>query len=116
LIGAPVSLPLISGGQIYRADAAVSRHFPYETVCPVRTTRKAARSSSRPDATLRSEKREGDPPMSIKLLSSAVLAGILLSVSAPVVSYAANTPKTKAECEKAKDMKWDDSSSKCVKK
>jgi hypothetical protein len=68
------------------------------------------------DATPRSEKREGDTLMSIKLLSSAILAGLLMSVSAPVVSYAGDAPKTKADCEKAKNMKWDDSSSKCVKK
>ncbi len=54
--------------------------------------------------------------MSIKLLSSAVLAGFLLSVSAPVVSYAGDAPKTKADCEKTKNMKWDDATSKCVKK
>ena len=42
-----------------------------------------------------------------KILSGAVLAGLLLSVSAPIVAVAADAPKTKADCKKAKDMKWD---------
>jgi ABC-type Fe2+-enterobactin transport system substrate-binding protein len=51
-----------------------------------------------------------------KILSGAVLAGLLLAVSAPIAAYAADAPKTKADCEKAKDMKWDDKAGKCVKK
>lgn len=53
--------------------------------------------------------------MSTKLISATVLAGILLAVAAPAPSFAA-APKTKADCEKAKGMKWDDATSKCVKK
>jgi hypothetical protein len=53
--------------------------------------------------------------MYVKIVSSAVLAGLLLA-AAPIVSYAADAPKTKADCEKAKNMKWDDATSKCVKK
>lgn len=35
-----------------------------------------------------------------------VLAGVLVSATAPVV-FAADAPKTQAECEKNKDMMWD---------
>lgn len=54
--------------------------------------------------------------MSMKALGSALLAGLLLSAAAPVATYAADAPKTKADCEKAKDMTWDASASKCVRK
>ncbi len=53
--------------------------------------------------------------MLAKILSTAIVAGLLLAVSAPAV--AADAPKTKADfCEKAKDMKWDDAKKACVKK
>ncbi len=54
-----------------------------------------------------------------KILGGAVIAGLLLSVSAPVVAFAddaAAAPKTKADCKKAKDMKWDKATKACVKK
>ncbi len=52
-----------------------------------------------------------------KILSGAVIAGLLLSVSAPVVAYADDAaPKTKADCKKAKDFKWDKKTKACVKK
>jgi Spy/CpxP family protein refolding chaperone len=47
-----------------------------------------------------------------KILSSAIVAGLLLSVAAPVAMAA--EPKTKAACEKAK-MKWDEATKKCTK-
>jgi hypothetical protein len=50
-----------------------------------------------------------------KILSGAVLAGVLMAAAAPVV-YAADAPATKHDCAKHKDMKWDDATSKCVKK
>ncbi len=50
-----------------------------------------------------------------RMLSVAALAGLLMGALTPV-SYAADTPKTKTECEKHKDMKWDASTMKCVKK
>jgi hypothetical protein len=50
----------------------------------------------------------------MKTLSFAVLAGLLLAVAAP--AFAADPPKTKADCEKVKDMKWDDATKTCVKK
>jgi hypothetical protein len=49
----------------------------------------------------------------------ALLAVVALSLAAvfatPVVAQM-KEPKTKAECQKAKDMKWDDKASKCLKK
>jgi hypothetical protein len=53
--------------------------------------------------------------MSKKFLSTAILAGLLFGLAAPIVQ-AKDAPKTKAECEKMTNMKWDDASSKCVKK
>ena len=52
--------------------------------------------------------------MSAKILSTAIVTGILLAITAPV--FAADAPKTKADCEKTKDMKWDDAKKACVKK
>ena len=49
-----------------------------------------------------------------KVLSTAIVAGLLFAVMAP--AFAADAPKTKAECEKMKDMKWDDATKACVKK
>lgn len=53
--------------------------------------------------------------MSKKIVSTAILAGLLFGLAAPIVQ-AKSAPKTKAECEKITNMKWDDASSKCVKK
>lgn len=50
-----------------------------------------------------------------KIVGSAVMAGLLLAVSAPA-SFAADAPKTKEACEKTKDMKWDEKTKTCVKK
>ena len=52
--------------------------------------------------------------MPAKILSTAIIAGLLLAVSAP--AFAADAPKAKADCEKTKDMKWDDAKKACVKK
>jgi len=52
--------------------------------------------------------------MSARILSTAIIAGLLLAVSAP--AFAADAPKTKADCGKMKDMKWDDATKACVKK
>ena len=49
-----------------------------------------------------------------KILSTAIIAGLLFAVTVP--AFAADAPKTKADCEKAKDMKWDDAKKVCVKK
>jgi hypothetical protein len=53
--------------------------------------------------------------MIAKLLSSAMIAGLLFSVTAPM-AQAADAPKTKAACMKVKDMKWDATAKKCVHK
>jgi ABC-type Fe2+-enterobactin transport system substrate-binding protein len=59
---------------------------------------------------------EGEIQMIAKILSGALLAGYMLAVSAPIVAVAADAPKTKADCKKAKDMKWDKTTKACVKK
>jgi hypothetical protein len=53
-----------------------------------------------------------------KIIGAAALAGFLFTLSAPIVAYAedAAPPKTKAECKKVKDMKWDATTKTCVKK
>lgn len=48
-----------------------------------------------------------------KVLSGAIIAGLLMAVSAPVVSYAADAPKTKAACKKAKGT-WDKKMKTCT--
>ncbi len=53
--------------------------------------------------------------MLAKLLSGALVAGLLVAVAAPITAEAAGLPKTKAACEKVKTMHWDDASGKCVK-
>jgi hypothetical protein len=58
---------------------------------------------------------DGEFHMSKKILSTAILAGLLFGLAAPIVE-AKDAPKTKADCEKMTNMKWDDASSKCVKK
>jgi hypothetical protein len=52
--------------------------------------------------------------MIAKILSAAVFAGFVFSVVP--AAHAADAPKTKADCEKMKDMKWDATAKKCVKK
>jgi hypothetical protein len=54
--------------------------------------------------------------MSKKLMTSAILAAIAISAVAPTIAMAKSAPKTKADCEKVSTMKWDDATSKCVKK
>jgi ABC-type Fe2+-enterobactin transport system substrate-binding protein len=49
-----------------------------------------------------------------KILSTAVVAGLLLALAAPAI--AADAPKTKTECDKLTDMKWDSKTKTCVKK
>jgi hypothetical protein len=52
--------------------------------------------------------------MSAKMVSSAIVAAMLFAFTAP--AFATDAPKTKADCEKIKDMKWDDAKKACVKK
>lgn len=49
-----------------------------------------------------------------KILSTAIVAGLLFGATAP--AFAADPPKTKAECKKLTDMKWDSATKACVKK
>jgi hypothetical protein len=49
-----------------------------------------------------------------KILGAAIVAGLLFAVTAP--AFAADAPKTKAECQKLTDMKWDSKTKTCVKK
>jgi len=51
-----------------------------------------------------------------KILSGAMIAGVLMVVGAPIGAYAADAPKDKASCEKVTGMKWDDATKTCVKK
>jgi ABC-type proline/glycine betaine transport system substrate-binding protein len=46
------------------------------------------------------------------LVSIVVALGLVAGATAP--AFAADAPKTKADCEKAK-MKWDDTAKKCSK-
>ncbi len=46
--------------------------------------------------------------MSARILSTAIIAGLLLAVSAPAFAAEPAVPTTKADCEKMKDMKWDE--------
>jgi hypothetical protein len=55
--------------------------------------------------------------MSAKILSTAIVAGVVLAFTAPAFAEdAPAAPTTKADCEKMKDMKWDDATKACVKK
>jgi hypothetical protein len=49
--------------------------------------------------------------MSTRFLNIAVISGLLLATTVP--AFAADEPKTKADCDKAKG-KWDDKTSKCT--
>ncbi len=49
-----------------------------------------------------------------KVLSAAIVLGLLVANTAP--AFAADAPKTKAECQKLTDMKWDAKTKTCVKK
>jgi ABC-type Fe2+-enterobactin transport system substrate-binding protein len=61
------------------------------------------------------ERNAKERRMISKILSGAVIAGLLMAVSAPVVAYAADdaAPKTKADCKKAKG-KWDKATKTCT--
>jgi hypothetical protein len=50
-----------------------------------------------------------------KILGTAVVAALLFIFATPA-SFAADAPKTKAECEKLTDMKWDSKTKTCMKK
>jgi hypothetical protein len=60
------------------------------------------------------KQKDGEFHMS-KILSAAILAGLMFGLAAPMVQ-AKDAPKTKADCEKIATMKWDDATKTCVKK
>jgi hypothetical protein len=91
---------------------------PYVKVCwPPETGKEPSVSSAalRPPMAERNAKER---QMISKVLSGAVIAGLLMAVSAPVVAYADEmaAPKTKADCKKATGMKWDKKTKTCMKK
>jgi hypothetical protein len=49
--------------------------------------------------------------MSTRFLNIAIISGLLLGTAAP--AFAADEPKTNADCDEAKG-KWDDKASKCT--
>jgi ABC-type Fe2+-enterobactin transport system substrate-binding protein len=51
--------------------------------------------------------------MSAKLLTTAIVTGLLLAFTAPAFAEDAPAPATKADCDKAKGT-WDDATSKCT--
>lgn len=52
----------------------------------------------------------------MKILLSAIALTLSVAFAAPAFAQTKEAPKTKADCTKAKDMKWDDKAGKCVKK
>ena len=50
--------------------------------------------------------------MSAKILSTAIVAGLLVALTVPAFAQDP-APTTKADCEKAKGT-WDDATSKCT--
>ncbi len=53
----------------------------------------------------------------MKGLLSLLVLGLAVAFTAPAFAAdAPAVPTTKADCEKTKDMKWDATTSKCVKK
>ena len=52
----------------------------------------------------------------MKIILSALALTLTVAFAAPALAQTKEAPKTKADCTKAKDMKWDDKSGKCVKK
>jgi hypothetical protein len=89
--------------------------FPYESVCRRPSAGKDRSAGCLPGDHETPKTADGVIRMSKKILSAAILAGLLVGLAAPL-AQAKSEPKTKAECEKITGMKWDDSTSKCVKK
>jgi hypothetical protein len=98
----PLAKPRAYLTQMYTGRQELAKNLPYCNACLT---------------AVMAEGNAKERHMISKVLSGAVLAGLLLSVSAPIVAYAEDaTPKTKADCKKAKDMKWDKATKTCVKK
>ena len=52
----------------------------------------------------------------MKTLLSAVALSLAVAFSGLAFAQSKDAPKNKADCGKAKDMKWDDKAKKCGKK
>ncbi len=52
----------------------------------------------------------------MKALISLLVVGLAVAFTAPAFAQETAAPATKADCEKMKDMKWDESTKTCVKK
>ena len=52
----------------------------------------------------------------MKTLLAVVALSLSATLAMPAVAQMGKEPTTKADCKKAKDMKWDGKASKCVKK
>jgi hypothetical protein len=52
----------------------------------------------------------------MKGLIPLLVLGLAVAFTARAFAAEPAVPTTKADCEKTKDMKWDDATSKCVKK
>jgi hypothetical protein len=52
----------------------------------------------------------------MKVALSAITLAVAVAIATPVLAQTKDAPKTKADCAKATDMKWDEKAGKCVKK
>ena len=52
----------------------------------------------------------------MKSLMTVIALSIAAAITAPAFAQTKQNPPTQSECEKLKDMRWDDSSKTCVKK
>ena len=93
-----LGLPRRNLTQMYAARQKPAKNYPYS---PCGTAAMAGRDTK-------------ERHMISKILSGAVIAGLLMAVSAPVVAYADDAaPKTKADCKKAAG-KWDKKTKTCA--
>jgi hypothetical protein len=102
----------------WKVESVRAPGLPYKTVCRRKGVchRFAEKTGElpRPWGTIQGARQvQGEKAMS-KILSTAIIVGLLFGVTSPV--FAADPPKTKAECEKMTDMKWDAAKKACVKK
>jgi hypothetical protein len=52
----------------------------------------------------------------MKAVLALTTLGLAIVFTAPAFAQTTDAPKTKAECAKQKDMKWDEAGKKCAKK
>jgi ABC-type Fe2+-enterobactin transport system substrate-binding protein len=87
--------------------------MPRPTFLPIRKAADIRLQKAERNVTWTAAESLGGSTMS-KILSTAVVTGLLFALMAPAV--AADAPKTKTECDKLTDMKWDAKTKTCVKK